>query len=46
MQDYRFQDRRLTRHWPFRNRWLIVKARWSDLTWRDRWADLRYLIGR
>jgi hypothetical protein len=37
-------DRRRDRHWPLRNRWLVVKVRWSDSTWRERLTDVWYLV--
>jgi hypothetical protein len=36
-------DRRALQAWPFRNRWLIVKAR-ERSTWREVWYDLLYLL--
>jgi hypothetical protein len=35
--------RRRTQKFPFRNRWLIVKAR-DRSTWRQVWDDLIYLV--
>lgn len=29
---------------PLRNRWLILKFRWPDATWRQRGIDLLFLL--